>query len=116
LALGPVAALPRAAASRVVVLVMENAESGSVLGSPSAPYVSSLVSRYGVATRSYAITHPSLPNYLALTSGSTQGVESDCTNCHFAAANLVDQLQRAGISWKAYLEGVPGACFRGAEA
>jgi phosphatidylinositol-3-phosphatase len=116
LAIGPVAGLPRPAASHVVVLVMENAESGSVLGSPSAPYVNSLVSRYGLATRSYAITHPSLPNYLALTSGSTQGAESDCTDCHFVAANLLDQLQRAGISWKAYLEGVPGVCFRGAGA
>lgn len=116
LAVGSVAALPTPAASHVVVLVMENAESSSVLGSSSAPYVNSLVSRYGLASRSYAITHPSLPNYLALTSGSTQGVESDCTDCHFAATSLVDQLEAAGISWKAYLEGVPGPCFRGAEA
>jgi hypothetical protein len=113
---GSVAALPRAAVSRIVLVVMENAESSSVLGSPGAPYVNSLVSRYGLASRSYAITHPSLPNYLALTSGSTQGVESDCTDCHFAAPNLVDQLEAAGISWKAYLEGAPSACFRGAEA
>jgi hypothetical protein len=116
LRVGPAAGRPRPLTSRIVVLVMENAESSSVLGSRSAPYINSLVSRYGLASRSYAITHPSLPNYLALTSGSTQGAESDCTECHFAAASLVDQLERAGISWKAYLEGVPRACFRGAGA
>lgn len=107
-------ALPASAGSHVVVIVMENEESPSVIGSPAAPYINSLATRYGLATHSYGVTHPSLPNYLALTSGSTHGATSDCTSCHFAARNLVDQLQAAGISWRAYLEGVPSPCFTGA--
>jgi hypothetical protein len=108
------AALPASATSHVIVIVMENEESPSVIGSPAAPYINSLVRRYGLAGRSYGVTHPSLPNYLALTSGSTQGATSDCTSCHFDALNLVDQFQAARISWRAYLEGVPSACFKGA--
>src|SRR5271157_2730407 len=65
--------LPTSTRSHVVVIVMENKEAGAVLGSGSAPYLNGLVHRYGLASASYAITHPSLPNYLALTSGSTQG-------------------------------------------
>ena len=87
-----------------------------MIGSSSAPYVNSLARRYGLMTQSYAIRHPSLPNYLALTSGSTQGIGSDCTDCGVSATNIVDQLEGAGISWKAYLEDVPSPCFLGAQA
>jgi hypothetical protein len=100
----------------VIVILMENTEYSEVLGNSAAPYINGLARRYGLATQSFAITHPSLPNYLALTSGSTQGVSSDCTDCHTAATNIVDQLEAARISWKAYLEGVPSACFKGAGA
>jgi len=116
LAVGPAGGLARSTASHVAVVVMENEEGDEVLGSRSAPYVNALARRYGVATSSYAITHPSLPNYLALTSGTTAGVESDCTSCHVGVTSIVDQLEAAGISWKAYLEDVPGRCFEGAGA
>lgn len=108
--------LPRSASSHVIVIVMENEESTDVIGAPAAPYANALARRYGLAIQSFAITHPSLPNYLALTSGSTQGVTSDCTDCTAAAPNIVDQLEAAHISWKAYLEGAPTACFKGATA
>jgi hypothetical protein len=114
--LGAAAGLPRAHGSHIVVVMLENAEYGEVIGSSSAPYVNSLARRYGLMTQSYAIRHPSLPNYLALTSGSTQGIGSDCTDCSVSAANIVDQLEGAGISWKAYLEDVPRRCFLGATA
>ena len=116
LAVGPVSSLPASARSHIVVVVIENAEYPEVIGSPSAPYINSLASRYGLATRSYAITHPSLPNYLALTSGSTHGIMSDCTSCSVAAPNIVDQLEAAGLSWKAYMEDLPHPCFLGASA
>jgi phosphatidylinositol-3-phosphatase len=109
-------ALPAPASSRVIEIVMENAERDEVVGSPNARYTNALIARYALATRSYAITHPSLPNYLALLSGSTHGIESDCTGCHVRAANLVDQLEAAHVSWKAYLEDVPAPCFTGAQA
>ena len=95
---------------------MENKESSNVLGSGSAQFENQLARRGGLATASYAITHPSLPNYLALTSGSTHGISSDCTSCSVNAPNLVDQLTSAGISWKAYLQDVPGPCFTGTSA
>ena len=104
----PVRASP--ASSHVVVLVMENKERGDVVGSPSSRYVNALARRYAVATSSYAITHPSLPNYLALTSGSTQGITSDCTDCHVSARNVVDQLEGAHLSWRGYMEDIPSPC------
>jgi hypothetical protein len=96
------------------VIVMENEESSDVLGNPGAPYINGLARRYALAPLSYAVAHPSLPNYLALTSGSTGGVSSDCTSCEVRAPNIVDQLEGAHLSWKAYLEEFPGACFQGA--
>jgi phosphatidylinositol-3-phosphatase len=106
------APVPAAPPSHVVTIVMENKEAGQVLG--RGRYVAKLARRYGQATRSYAITHPSLPNYLALTSGSTHGIASDCTDCHVRARNLADQLAGARITWRAYLQGMPSPCFGGA--
>ena len=114
LAVGPPARLPAQSRSHVVEIVMENAEYDEVIHSPAAPYINGLARRYGLATAGYAITHPSLPNYIALTSGGTGGLESDCTSCSVNAVNLVDQLETAGISWKAYLEDMPQPCFGGA--
>lgn len=110
------AAPARTTASHVVVIVMENKEYAQVIGSSSAPYVNALARRYAVATRSYGIRHPSLPNYLALTGGSTFGVTSDCTDCQQGATSIVDQLEASGLSWKAYMGGMPGACFKGASS
>src|SRR3954465_1233645 len=69
-----------AARSHVVVVVMENKEEGRVLGARDAPFLGRLADRGGVAARSYGVRHPSLPNYVALVSGSTQGITDDCTN------------------------------------
>jgi acid phosphatase len=110
---GPVKTSP---AARVVVLVMENKERGSVVGSKAAPYITRLAGTYASAPRSYAIRHPSLPNYLALVSGSTQGITSDCTGCEATGPNLGTQLTAKGISWRSYLEGLPKPCFDGASA
>jgi phosphatidylinositol-3-phosphatase len=111
-------ALPRAAArpgsSRVIVVVMENEEAEAVIG--HAPFVTRLARRGGLATRSYAIRHPSLPNYLALTGGSTFGIGSDCTSCHVPGAGIAGELDAAGVSWRAYMEDLPRPCFRGASA
>ncbi len=113
---GKMSALPSAHNSHVIVIVLENAEYGEVIGNDAAPYANSLARRYGLAMRSYAVAHPSLPNYLALTGGSTHGVSSDCTDCEVSGSSIVDQLEASAISWRAYLEGAPGPCFRGAEA
>jgi hypothetical protein len=104
--------LPRFA--HVVVIVMENKECDRVIGDSDAPYMNALARKYAFASGFYGVRHPSLPNYLALIGGSTFGISSDCTSCHVDQPNLVDQLEAAGISWKAYMEGYPSGCFTGA--
>lgn len=99
--------------SRIILVLMENKERGDVIGSPDAPYVNRLAAHYAAPTNFFGVSHPSLPNYLALIGGSTFGVTSDCTDCNQSASNLVDQLERAHVSWKAYMEGMPRSCFPG---
>jgi phospholipase C len=95
---------------------MENKEYDEVIGKPGAPYINGLARRYALATNFYGVSHPSLPNYLALTGGATFGVKSDCTSCHVSGKSLVDELESARVSWKAYMEGMPAACYKGASA
>jgi hypothetical protein len=112
----PKARLTDGAVAHIAVLLMENHEYGSVVGSRSAPYVNGLAKHYGLATQMYAVSHPSLPNYLALSAGSTFGIGSDCTGCSVGASSLADQLDSAGITWRAYMENFPRPCFTGASA
>jgi hypothetical protein len=112
----PRAHLAKGPPAHIAVVVMENEEYGAVIGSRSAPYVNGLARRYALATSAYAISHPSLPNYLALTGGSTFGIASDCTGCTVRGAGLAGQLDARRISWKAYMEDLPNACFTGAGA
>lgn len=100
----------------VFIIVMENKEYGEIIGSDDAPYINNLARTYALATRYYAIRHPSLPNYLALVSGSTQGMTSDCSDCSFKAPNLADQLEAHQRSWGADMEDMPEPCYNGAYA
>jgi phospholipase C len=95
---------------RVIVVVEENHSIGQIIGSPRAAFLNRLAANGALLTSYFAITHPSLPNYIAMVSGGTQGITSDCGGCNVDAANLADQLERAGISWKAYMQGLPGPC------
>jgi hypothetical protein len=105
----------RAGDSRVFVVMMENKEYGQIIGSGDAPYTNRLADRYASLTRMYGIRHPSLPNYLATIGGSTFGVSSNCTSCDgIRSQSFADQLEGTGVSWRAYMEGMPSACFRGA--
>ncbi len=99
--------------SHVVVIVLENHEYGEVIGNPDAPFLNRLAKGGALATRYYAIAHPSLPNYLALLGGATFGIDENCTDCHARGASLPQQLSRAGISWRAYMEDLPHRCFKG---
>ena len=90
--------------SHVAVLVLENHDYGSVIGSPSSPYLTGLARRSALATGYFGVGHPSLPNYLAMTGGSTFGVSGDCGSCTVEGSSLFDQLSEAGISWKAYFQ------------
>ncbi len=95
---------------RIIVVIEENHSAGQIIGNSLAPTVNRLAQQGTTLTNMFATRHPSLPNYIALISGSTQGISSDCGMCNVSARNLVDQLEAAGISWKAYMQGLPASC------
>jgi phosphatidylinositol-3-phosphatase len=109
----PTARVVGGAPGHLAVIVMENEEYSAVAGSRAAPYTNGLASDYALAARSYAISHPSLPNYLALTGGSTFGINSDCTDCAVRGSGIIGQLESRRLSWKAYMEDLPHSCFTG---
>jgi hypothetical protein len=117
LALGlvaPARAAPVPRFTHVLVVVFENKESSDVIGSPDAPTFSALVTRGALLTSYDGVAHPSLPNYLALVSGSTHGITDDCTDCSVAGRSLADTLPARGRTWKTYAEGLPRAGWTGA--
>jgi len=91
----------------VVVAVFENKDATSILGSASAPYFNELADTGANFTQSYAIEHPSEPNYLDLFSGGNQGVTDDSCPHTFSTDNLGAQLIAAGLSFGGYSEGLP---------
>jgi hypothetical protein len=110
----PAQALP--AFSHVFIIVMENKEASRIVGNQSATFLNSLATDYGRAANYYGVTHPSLPNYLALTGGSTFGIHSDCIHCFVKADNIANQLEAANRSWKAYMESMPSPCYVGSDS
>jgi hypothetical protein len=96
--------------NHVYLLLLENEEFTSLVGNSKAPYLNSLIADYGLATNYYGVAHPSQPNYLALFSGSTQGVTDD-NNHDLGATNLADQLDAHGKTWAVYAQDYPGNCF-----
>jgi acid phosphatase len=103
-------------ARKVVLIVFENKSPAQVIGSGQAPSFDRLSQRYALLGNYRGVAHPSLPNYLALVSGSTHGVTSDCTSCRVRARNLADTLEAAGKTWKTYAEGLPGAGYTGSSS
>jgi phosphatidylinositol-3-phosphatase len=106
---------PNRTAPHVMVVVLENQEYGSVVGSAAMPYFNQLAAKYGLATAYHARTHPSLPNYLDLIAGSTLDITSDCTACHVDGDTIVDQLAKNKVHWTAYMGGMPDVCYQGAD-
>jgi hypothetical protein len=97
----------------VVVVVLENHAFGGVVGGSSAPYLTSLAHSGASFSQSFAVVHPSEPNYLALFSGSTQGVTDDSCPHTFSGANLGSELTGAGLSFAGYSESMPSDGFTG---
>jgi hypothetical protein len=95
----------------VVVVVMENHSYADIVGNSSeAPYINALASRSANFAGSFAIEHPSEPNYLDLFSGSNQGVTDDsCPHTFANVANLGSQLIAAGFTFIGYSEDLPTA-------
>ena len=96
----------------VVWIVFENKAFDQVVGSANAPYLNELAAACGLATDYHAVAHPSLPNYIAMTSGSTQGITDDAAPAvhPLAAASIFSQLGFGG--WRALQESMPVNCYQ----
>ena len=97
--------------SHVFVIMLENTSYKDLL-TPSnkyTRYIQHLAGTYGLATHYFGVTHTSLPDYIAATSGSTWGSNDDDTAQapYFNHENVVDQFDAAHVSWKAYMQNLP---------
>jgi phospholipase C len=103
---------PPARWAHVVWIWMENASYDEIVGNPSARYLNELAAECGLATNYSAITHPSLPNYLAATSGSDWGIADDNPPAAHRLAHLsiFSQVMEAGMTWRSYDESMPTPC------
>ncbi|OBG31912.1 acid phosphatase [Mycobacterium alsense] len=102
------AALPRPA--HVVIVIEENRSQANIIGSKSAPFINALAAHGAMMAQSFAETHPSEPNYLALFAGSTLGVTKDvCPVNAGATPNLASELLSAGYTFVGYAESLPAA-------
>ncbi|HVC09398.1 MAG TPA: alkaline phosphatase family protein [Elusimicrobiota bacterium] len=90
----------------MMIVIFENTDFKTALAQPA---FAEMARRGALLTNYYAVTHPSLPNYVALIAGGTRGVFSDA-DASAPGRNLGDLLEAAGKSWKVYAEGYPGGC------
>ena len=90
--------------------MFENKQYSQIIGSPNAPYINSVANKCGLATNFYAEAHPSLPNYIAMTSGSTQGITDDSgpSSHPLSVPSIFSQL---GAGWKSLQEDMPSNCY-----
>jgi len=98
--------------AHIVVIVQENKAASQIMGASEAGYFNKLAAEFSVAANYRAITHPSLPNYLALTSGTSAGITSDCKpdSCTADVRSIADEITQSGRTWKMYAEGMPAPC------
>jgi uncharacterized membrane protein len=104
----------------VVIVMEENHSFANIIGSSSAPFINSLAQQGALFTQSFAVEHPSQPNYLDLFSGSNQGVTDDSCPHTFSTENLGSELAAAGLPFTGFSEDLPSAgstvCTSGAYA
>jgi phosphatidylinositol-3-phosphatase len=108
--------LPSARPDKVLVIWEENHSYGDVIGASDAPTFNAIASSCGSATNYQAVTHPSLPNYLAMTSGGVfarSPYNGDCSaggTCVVNGASVFSQEAQAGHSWASFAESMPAPC------
>lgn len=111
----PTSPPPPAPHGPVVLVVEENHAFSSVINNSSMPYLNSLASQHALATQYFADTHPSIGNYMMMTSG--QIVTNDDTfNGPVSVDNIVRHLVQANKTWKAYAESLPSVGYIGGDA
>jgi hypothetical protein len=119
--------------SNVFVILMENTSLSTLtpaMQNGTAPNLAMLASKYATGTNYHGVSHPSLPNYVALTSGGLQGIGCDCEaqtsagacnslncnlllgscSCVVSTTNLADQLEGANLSWMDFGEDMSTPC------
>lgn len=109
----PTAILP--AYDHVFVVMMENQDYADIIGNTrQAPFFNSLLPRATNFGAMYAEVHPSDPNYLALSAGSTFKVMGNPIEVNLSytidARNIGDLVEDAGKTWRAYYQGANGPC------
>ena len=104
----PAVAASIPAPTHVIVVMEENHGYAEIIGSGQAPYINTLATQSALFTNSFAITHPSQPNYLALFSGSKRGIIDDSCPHIFTGRSLESMLLADGKTFKGYSEGLPG--------
>ncbi|WP_223199224.1 putative Ig domain-containing protein [Solihabitans fulvus] len=98
----------------VVVVIEENHSYADIVGSSSAPYINNTLVQGGASfSQSFAVSHPSEPNYLAFFSGSTQGLSDDSCPHTYSGANLGQELTGAGLTFGGYSESMPSNGYTG---
>lgn len=103
---------PPRAYRHVISIIMENHPFGEVDG--RSPYLNRLAAACGLADNYSGITHPSLPNYIAMTSGDTARITDNCTDCSVSTSSIFGQVGPRG--WRAYEESMPATGFTGGHA
>src|SRR6185312_8067218 len=96
------------------IVMLENKDEGDVLR--EGPYLASLASVGASLTDMHGEAHPSEPNYLALFSGDTHGVDDDSCPLAFDGPNLASELVAAGRTFAGYSEDLPRTGYTGCEA
>ena len=89
----------------VFVFMMENTGIEALQKNPNAPWINQAIQTTGVAGNYYGVTHPSQPNYIASTAGTTAGVPDD-NDVTVNLPNIVDQLEAKKHTWKGYMQGL----------
>ena len=109
----PAQAQPLPRPDHIVIVVEENKSYAQIIGNRDAPYLNALAGRGMLFTKSYGVSHPSQPNYLALFSGSTRGIGSNACPLELSGDNLARALLAKGLSFASYAESMPEPGFDG---
>jgi phospholipase C len=97
----------------IITIMFENRDFQQAIGNSDLPTFNQLANQNVLLTNYYAVTHPSLPNYIALIGGDTFGITTDCTDCFINQPSLPDLIEASGRTWKTYQEDLPSPCFVG---
>jgi hypothetical protein len=97
----------------IFIFMMENSGNEVIIGNKNMSFINLLIEYFGFAAEYYGITHTSLPNYIALTSGNNWWSYNDSTEQVFDHTCIADKLEEKGLGWKNYAQSIPYAGYKG---